>query len=498
MVFNKALSGYIARLLPSLGVFDVNIDYFENWASNTRSRLFQTRLPKHYNDRTPVSVIRFKKHPALLRIVRDFVREKTHQFETELQQIIARRQITEFPSEELNSLPLIARVYALYEWIENIQPFRQRRFNLGYETESHLRRLILRFADPEKDRIDTLIQYWEELFSNFDFLRRRFIELAGDDLTPAMLAEVIDWQKRQYMQRISLDSESKPDLYEKMADGEPIVSDRPSLDWEDDPILLYLYQSLFKDIGKKGGAPLKFGHLMIDEVQDLSPIDLAVLLNMLASPASLTLAGDVDQKMVENSGFTDWHNLFDELGLKGQTISTLKVGYRSTFEIMSFGHEVLADLTRTESFTATRSGPPVELFQFAGQGELLYFLSRNLKELAIREPNASTALICVSPQDAVTYFQLLDRMELQDLRLVADQDFAFSPGIDITDIKQVKGLEFDYVILLDVDRINYPDHPYSRYLLHIGATRAAHQLWLMNHRPPSPILPSSLTQRLIR
>ncbi len=89
-------------------------------------------------------------------------------------------------------------------------------------------------------------------------------------------------------------------------------------------------------------------------------------------------------------------------------------------------------------------------------------------------------------------------MELQDLRLVADQDFTFTPGIDVTDIKQVKGLEFDYVILLDVDSEHYPDNNYSRYLLHIGSTRAAHQLWLMNCGAPSPILPMSLVARLIQ
>ena len=58
------------------------------------------------------------------------------------------------------------------------------------------------------------------------------------------------------------------------------------------------------------------------------------------------------------------------------------------------------------------------------------------------------------------------------------QDFRFAPGIEITEVDQVKGLEFDYVILLDASAEHYPDDARSRRLLHVGATRAVHQLWL--------------------
>jgi len=498
MVFNKALANYISKILPSLGVHDVNIDYFENWASALRIRLFQTRLPKKYCDRTPVNVIRFKKHPALLQIINEFIQSKIEAFETALDHILSRRQVTGFPRQELNELPLITRLFTLVEWIDGQNQFQGRRFSFGFETSNLLRRLVLDAIDPEKSRVDCVVQYWEELFSNFEFLKTRLRILAGNDLTENMLAEVIDWQKQQYMQRLSLDTESKPDLFEIMSDEDRVGLDHPTLDYEDDPILLYFYQKLFKDIVKKSGSKLVVNHLMVDEVQDLSPIEIAVLLGILTPPPSLTLAGDVDQKMVEYSGFTNWENMFQQTGLKGQIVSTLKIGYRSTFEIMTFAHQVLGHLASTSEYAATRHGPPVELFQFSSQGELIYFLSKSLKDLTQIEPNASIVLICASPMDAVAYFQLLDRMELADLRLVSDQDFSFSAGIDVTDIKQVKGLEFDYAIILDADRINFPEHPYSRYLLHIAASRAAHQLWLMNYREPSPILPSSLIERMIR
>jgi DNA helicase-2/ATP-dependent DNA helicase PcrA len=54
----------------------------------------------------------------------------------------------------------------------------------------------------------------------------------------------------------------------------------------------------------------------------------------------------------------------------------------------------------------------------------------------------------------------------------------------------VKGLEFDYVVLVDVSAERFPDTPSSRRLLHVGATRAVHQLWVVATSEASPLLPA--------
>ena len=64
----------------------------------------------------------------------------------------------------------------------------------------------------------------------------------------------------------------------------------------------------------------------------------------------------------------------------------------------------------------------------------------------------------------------------------------------MTDIRQVKGLEFDYVVLVELNESSYPDDE-ARHLLHIGATRAAHQLWTLTSDKPSKLLPEALRDR---
>ncbi len=62
-------------------------------------------------------------------------------------------------------------------------------------------------------------------------------------------------------------------------------------------------------------------------------------------------------------------------------------------------------------------------------------------------------------------------------------------------MRQVKGLEFDYVVLLEVSTASYPDQDEARHLLHIAATRAAHQLWVTTTGEPSELVPEELRER---
>jgi DNA helicase-2/ATP-dependent DNA helicase PcrA len=82
-----------------------------------------------------------------------------------------------------------------------------------------------------------------------------------------------------------------------------------------------------------------------------------------------------------------------------------------------------------------------------------------------------------------------------NVRRVADQDFPFKPGVDVTDVKQVKGLEFDYVIILECNTATFPESDEARHLIHIAATRAAHQLWLTCTATPSNLIPELLRER---
>ena len=116
------------------------------------------------------------------------------------------------------------------------------------------------------------------------------------------------------------------------ADAKAIGPDeRATLDPEDDALLLRAYQLIRGEL-RKGKQPLVYEHLFVDEAQDLAPIDLAVPARRgreAQGPRrarcplpSVTLAGDTAQRLHMDSGFRDWREVLDDLGLSGASTSS--------------------------------------------------------------------------------------------------------------------------------------------------------------------------------
>lgn len=268
----------------------------------------------------------------------------------------------------------------------------------------------------------------------------------------------------------------------------------PAIDPEDDALLMRLYQRKRAQLRGQGKQPMSYEHVFVDEAQDLSPIELSVLLGVSSPERSVTLAGDTAQRLMMDNGFSDWKGVLDDLGLNTVEVEPLKIGYRSTMEVLAFARAVLGPLADPDPPLATRQGAPVEFHGFGDVGAAVAFLAESLRALMMDEPRANVALITRDPERADVYFDGLKKAEVPFLKRVADQDFSFRPGIEVTDIRQVKGLEFDYVILVDVTRSQYPADDESRHLLHIGATRAAHQLWVVSPGLSSPLLPAWMVE----
>ena len=275
-----------------------------------------------------------------------------------------------------------------------------------------------------------------------------------------------------------------------------LAGDRDSgaeLDPEDDALLLRAWQLRDGALPAPGGGALRYRHIAVDEVQDFSPLEVRVLMEQLDERKSLTLAGDTHQHVSPGSGFTSWSEFFGHLGLDGAEVETLQVSYRSSEEITHFALSLLGDLReRDVAVRTTRSGPPVELFFFTEHGAGIAALAEALVALASAEPLASVALLTPSSDLSDLYWKGLSQCEVPRLHRVVRQNFRFAPGIEISEIDQVKGLEFDYVILLDASAAHYPDDARSRRLLHVGATRAVHQLWVTSVGSPSPIVAGAI------
>lgn len=52
---------------------------------------------------------------------------------------------------------------------------------------------------------------------------------------------------------------------------------------------------------------------------------------------------------------------------------------------------------------------------------------------------------------------------------------------------------YPHVVLVDVDAVAYPEGHEPRRRLHVGATRAVHQIWLTTVGTPSPLVRDLVT-----
>jgi DNA helicase-2/ATP-dependent DNA helicase PcrA len=174
-------------------------------------------------------------------------------------------------------------------------------------------------------------------------------------------------------------------------------------------------------------------------------------------------------------------------------MKTLDTSYRCTHEIAAFAVGLLGDLREDPTPPRTvRGGPPVELFRFTDHGASVAHLAAALTDLVLQEPLASVAVLAPTRELAALYHRGLDTAEVPRVRLVAHQDFTFAPGVEVTDIEQVKGLEFDYVVLVEASAAEFPDTAASRRRLHVAASRAIHQLWVTSVGTPAAAVRSVL------
>jgi DNA helicase-2/ATP-dependent DNA helicase PcrA len=483
VVPSQALVRYVGGVLPSLNVAGVQVVTYNGWARSTRMRCLP-ESPARYNAEPPDQVSRVKKHPAMIQILEAWVVQQAAQIGAEIAETVA----SDGALAEWNRLAaraLMPRLSGFTSWVKKA------------ELEPNVRVALEGVAKRWKKRADDCVLDWAELLTDPVTLADGF---AGTDVRKSDIERVVAWMRRQLAkpQKSPVDEEGHPILD---SEGQAVGPDEDDpagrFDDEDDPILLRLVQLKRGGLIPPGGDELIWQHIAVDEAQDRAALEIKVLLEAVAAPdgdltkRSVTIAGDTAQRLVFDNNFSGWADLLAQTGQLA-IVRPLKLSYRSTAEVMMLAREILGPELAPEEPLAARPGEPVELHEFGDLGEAVAFLADALRNLMAREPTASCAVIARHPEQADAYFEGLRRAEIPALRRVRRDEFNFQPGVDITDISQVKGLEFDYVVMVDVNVASYPDQHWARHMLHIGVTRAAHQLWLVSTGEPSKLIPAAL------
>ena len=505
IVFGPALANYMSRVLPALGVNGVSPRTYHKWVSVLRQRALP-ELPGKYAENTPMDVIELKRHPLWLKYYLEEIEKRTLKFRELFEVKLAKVDGLELLLEawdSLTGLPLIPRLLRLVSWsraevkINNVLKLDSARM------EKQLYN-VLEHAFPELFEEPHLLtsQIWNDCLVSQELLLETVGRLAPGEFSDTQLTSSWTWAVRQYQRRmeagevIESDRVSLAEQVESYGGNDLNFTDEKSLlDEEDDSLLLILYELLMGPLRRKNGKVLSYTHLMLDEAQDFGALEFQLLVSLTPeNHPSVTLAGDLDQRIMLGRKHETWEESLAHLTLPNGSkpdvtaLAPLQIGYRSTSEIMTAAKTVIGEHSVNTVWDSTRHGAPVEVFRFRERGAMVAFLADTLEDLSVREPLASVAVLTRTRDTAQVLYEGLQRTDLANLRFINDQEFSFTPGIDVTDISQTKGLEFDTVIIADADASTYGPDIRSRQLLYVGLTRAAHQLWLLHCGNPSKLI----------
>jgi DNA helicase IV len=240
------------------------------------------------------------------------------------------------------------------------------------------------------------------------------------------------------------------------------------------------------------GIPATYGHVVVDEAQDLSPMALRMLARR-TEKGSMTILGDLAQATTPQATGS-WIDAVDvltdqlvELSPASEapvvTDAELTVGYRVPAAILDVANRLLPEAAPdvTPARSVRDGGDPPLVLSVAPDG----VAGATVREVAaLRDRTASVAVVGLGDQ--------LDLLEsaLADAGIPADRvGGAGLPGHDAVALvtpAAVKGLEFDAVVVIEPAAIAQLDAGLRH--LYVSMTRAVQHLGIVHAEP----LPAAL------
>jgi DNA helicase IV len=242
-------------------------------------------------------------------------------------------------------------------------------------------------------------------------------------------------------------------------------------------------------VAEDAGEPRTFGHVLVDEAQDLSPMQWRMIARRCPS-GSMTLVGDFGQASRSGSA-SGWDEVLSLVPTHaGARNVTLSVNYRTPAEIMALASRVLAvaapDMDSPKSVRSTGHAPEIVA---TTADELVAEVAARARAALAREGTKAV----IAPVHRHTEIVA----ELADAGAVAGSADALDAPIAVLGPVEAKGLEFDEVIVVEPAELVTPDQRGMR-LLYVTLTRATQRLVVLHAEPLPEVLSAAARETIWR
>lgn len=229
--------------------------------------------------------------------------------------------------------------------------------------------------------------------------------------------------------------------------------------------------------GSKGFHQVK--HLLIDEMQDYTPVQYAVISRLFN--CKMTILGDANQSV---NPYSSTRSEEIEKVFAGSESVILNKSYRSTYEITEFCREISPN---DELLAVERHGNPPVITTSDSEEEEISVIAQMIQQFQ-NSNHDSLGILCKTANQAKHYHNSLKKFT-KEINLLTENSTAFKKGVILTNSHLAKGLEFDRVIVPGVSRKNYHTKV-DKCMLYIACTRAMHHLYLTSTGTMSDFVPN--------
>jgi len=206
-------------------------------------------------------------------------------------------------------------------------------------------------------------------------------------------------------------------------------------------------------------------HLVVDEMQDYTPVHYAVLARLFS--CRKTILGDVHQTVNPYSASSA--ETIEHVFPQAEVVK-LHRSYRSTLEITAFAQRITPN---PDLLPLERHGREPQLVRCDSPDAEMQAI-RDMMTAFRSAGRQSLGIICKTAGQGAAVYQALQGPGVQ---LLTAESTTFKEGVLITTAYLAKGLEFDEVIVPFATAANYKTQV-DKGMLYVACTRAMHQLTL--------------------
>jgi DNA helicase IV len=227
-------------------------------------------------------------------------------------------------------------------------------------------------------------------------------------------------------------------------------------------------------------------HVVVDEAQDLSPMEVRAIGRRCATGAA-TVLGDIAQGTTPWAA-TSWPELLAHLGKPRAAVRELDVGYRVPRQILDYASRLLPAIAPGLGPARSLRADPDSLAVVAVAAAELGPRVAAGCAAALERPG-SVAVICADAQLTEVAAALATAgLAFEVLGATEPSAPSSAPRLTIVPVTLAKGLEFDHVVLVEPARIATGE-AYGLRRLYVALTRAVSRLTVFHSQPlPAELL----------